>query len=125
MPVINAAPVIAALSIGPITCLRANPPVQNARGGFDDSPERKVILDPIQIHTLSGRDLLQVPEADRNTETIQIYTLVRLHVADDGLAADRICYNERVYRVIKSYNEDANGGVFIAYASLEEPGAKS
>lgn len=120
---INTSPLISALSIGPITCLRAVPPTQNAFGGFDPSPERKVILDPIQIHTLSGRDLLQVPEADRNKETIQLYTVVRLYVADDGQAADRVCYHDRIYRVIKVFNEDLNGGVFIAYASLEEPGA--
>jgi len=118
---INTAPLIFALSIGPITCLRALPPVQNALGGYDPTEPRKVILNPIQIHTLSGRDLLQVPEADRNTETIQIYTVERLFVADEGRAADRVCYNERTYRVIKVFNEDRNGGVFIAYATLEEP----
>ena len=59
--------------------------------------------------------------ADRSKETIQLYTLERLYVADGDKAADRVAYRDRTYRLVRVEDYDQQGEVWIALAQLEEP----
>lgn len=113
---------VQSFNIGPLDVIRSNPPAQNARGGFDPARTKTLKLNPIAVAPATGRVLDQVPEADRNTQLECFYTLVRLHVADDGRAADLICYQGRSFRVVDVRNLSLQGGVFIVVASLQEPG---
>jgi len=116
----NLAPVIRSQSVGPLTLYRAEPPSQNEFGGYDEAEPEELELDPVAVHTLGGRDLEQLPEADRNTETIQLHTLERLYVADGDKAADKVVYQDRTYRVIRVEDYSLAGGVWISLAALEE-----
>lgn len=114
---------ISNLNTGPVEVLRGLPPQQNEYGGWEKaSAQKRFTLQEATIHTLSGRALENFPEADRNTELVEVYTKERLHAADDGQAADRLCWHDRVYRVVKAFNERQAGNVYLAYAALEEPG---
>lgn len=118
MPTMDLSPVLDRLNVGPVTLHRYSPPVQNEYGGFTaDLTPTEVSLDPVIVHTVSGRDLDQVPEADRTKETIQVYSTVPLI---EG--TDRIAYQGRTFRIAKAFDESLNGGYFLAYATLEEPG---
>lgn len=114
------ASLISDCNLGPITVERRTSPIKNAFGGMDPSAAVNVIFDPITWHTLNGRDLLQVPEADRNTEIRQFYTVARLFVADGGQAADVVIDGGRRYRCIKVNNYDPQGAVFFTLAVLED-----
>jgi hypothetical protein len=111
---------IAQMSIGPLTVLRATAPTQNERGGFDPGDIEDGELNPVAVHTVSGRELEQVPEADRHRETIRVYTVERLHVTDDGQSSDRIVYDGRLYRVTASENYGPQGDVYMALAVLDD-----
>lgn len=124
-PVINAAPLIASLGrcVGPLTCKRAGVSEQNEFGGLEAPALYDVTLDPVAAHTVSGRELDQVPEADRNSEIVRFYTTVRLFVADEGKMADRIEYpagSGRTYRIVRVEDYAAQGGVYSAMGALEE-----
>ena len=116
----NLAPLLASFNVGPLVVHRVALPSQNARGGFDDAADGTFDLNPVCVHTLSGRDLEQVPEADRNRETIQIYSQVRMNVADEGTTADVVEYDCRRWRVFHVENNARQGGVYISYAVLED-----
>lgn len=116
----NLAPLVRATNVGPLVLYRAAPPVANAYGGFDASAPATLSLEPVTVHTASGRDLDQLPEADRTRETVQIHTLEALHVADGDQAADRLVYQARVYRVVHVEDYSRMGGVWISLGVLEE-----
>lgn len=109
----------------PVTLIRALAPVlDDATGVFEPTEPTESTLSPVVVHTVSGRDLAELPEASRTSETIQVYATERLFCADDGVQdADRIRYRGRTYRVAKTFDEAANGGGWFAYATLEEPAA--
>jgi hypothetical protein len=113
-------PLIESFNVGPLTVHRPAPPVQNDWGGYDEGVDVLVTVDPVSVHTLRGRDLWQVPEADRNREIIVLYTTARLYVADDGNVADRVDYQGHTYRVITVEDYDSNGGCYTARAALED-----
>lgn len=106
--------------VGPLTVERRVTPTQNAFGGYTDAVATQVILNPVAAHNVVGRDLEQVPEADRNTEIVQFYTKVRLFVADGGQVADIVTYNDRRFRIIKVRDFDLQGGIYCAFGALEE-----
>ena len=117
----NLSSLVRSQNVGPLTVYRADPPVQNEYGGFDEAAPVEVELDPVAVHTAGGRDLEQLPEADRSKETIQLYTLERLYVADGDKAADVVAYRDRTYRLVRIEDYDEQGEVWIALAQLEEP----
>lgn len=119
-PLINLLPLIVRENCGPLMAKRAAAPEQNDFGGFDEPANYDVMLNPVAVHTVSGRDLDQVPEADRTSETIRLYTLERLFVADGGKIADRIEYRGRMFRVIRVEDYAQQGGAYSALAALEE-----
>jgi hypothetical protein len=107
-------------NVGPLTVARRDQPTRNVYGGYEQATSTQVTLDPVAAHNLEGRDLEQVPEADRNTEIVQFYSLVRLHAADGEQAADVITYRDRDFRIIKSMDYDLQGEVWISWGALVE-----
>ena len=108
-------------NVGPLTVERRDPPVANQFHGYDPAtPAEQIVLDEVAAHNVEGRDLLQVPEADRNTEVVQFYTKVRLHVADDGRIADIVNYRDRRYRIVRVRDFELQGEVYCAFGALEE-----
>jgi len=107
-------------NVGPLPVERRLPPVQNDFGGFDASAPVAFDLNPVAAHTLAGRDLLQVPEADRNSEITRFQAKVRLFVADGGQAPDVVTYRGRRWRIVRVDDYLLQGGVFIADGALED-----
>ena len=106
---------------GGIDILRSGPKVKNILTGvWEEQAPVSIHLEPVVVHNLSGRDLDQLPEADRNRETIEIYTKVRLYVSDGGFYTDRVVYRGRRFRVIQAMDYAIQGGCYITIASLED-----
>lgn len=105
---------------GGLTVRRAGQPVQNSFGEFVPAAETSILFNPISVHNLSGRDLDQLPEADRNSEAVRAYSLTRIFVADGGNAADILEYTGRDWRCTSSLNYEAQGGVWISTFTLED-----
>jgi hypothetical protein len=122
---IPAAACIAEFDSGPVEVRRYDAPTQNAFGGHDLAPKRTITLPSgeVTVAPASPRDMNQVPEADRNLESICVYSVVRLRVADEGFGADRVCWDDRIWRVVSVRNLETQGGAFISVAALEEPEA--
>ncbi len=112
--------VIDEFNIGPLNVERRGPRVKNATYGYDAAPATTVVLDPVSAHNVTGRDLEQVPEADRNSEVVQFYTKVRLFVADGGQSADVVTYNARRFRIIRVQDFALQAGVFCCFGALED-----
>jgi hypothetical protein len=117
----NVAQLVDVYNVGPLTVHRPGLPAQNAYGAFVAAADATLTLDPVAVHTVTGRDLEQLPDADRTRETIQIYTRERLYVADGGESADRVDYRGRSFRVIQVQDFELQGGAYIALAQLEDP----
>lgn len=107
-------------NVGPLEVERRNPPTQNEFGGYDAATASVVTLDPVAAHNTTGRDLDQVPEADRNSEVVQFYTRERLFVADGGRAADVVLYRDRKFRIIRVRDFEVQGGVYCAFGALQD-----
>jgi hypothetical protein len=112
---------VAHFNYGPLTVQRAGPPTLSALGAFQDATPVPVTLNPVGVHTLNGRELEQVPEADRLREHIKIYTKVRLYVADGDKVADRLEWRGRTYRVISVKDYELQAGAYLSIAVLEGP----
>lgn len=107
--------------LGPLVVERRAAPTRNAFGEMVQASPTLLRLRPWTAHTATGRTLLQVPEADRNSEVTQFYTgNVRLYVADAGREPDVIRYNDRRWRVVRVDNYAAQGRAFWALAVLIE-----
>lgn len=113
-------PLVHSQNVGPLVLRRAGPPTQTAHGDYTPAAETVLSLDPVAVHTLAGRDLEHVPEADRHREQIQLYTTVRLHCADGGQVADRVEYRGRTWRVTHADDYALQGAVWMAIATLED-----
>ena len=105
---------------GGLTVRRAAQPTQNEYGEYVSQPTTAVHIDPIAVHNLTGRDLEQLPEADRNREAIRVYTQVRLYVADGGNTADLVEYQGRVWRVTQVLDYSLQGRVYVSTATLQD-----
>ena len=121
MPVLSTvAGLVDSLNIGPLEVERRAPPTPNEFGGFDASPATVIRVNPIVAHNLEGRDLDQMPEAERTKETVEFYSRRRLFSTEDGQAADVVRYNGRKFRIVKTRNYDLQGEVFISIGQLED-----
>ena len=120
MDPLEVADLIDEFDIGPLIAENFPEPVQNQFGGFDAGTPVEVVLDPVAAHNLTGRDLDQVPEADRNSEIVQFYIKVRLFVADGGRAASVVNYRDRRYRVVTVRDFELQGEMFCAFGALED-----
>ena len=122
MPILpSVAVLITRFNIGPLTLQRRVAPVRNAFGAFNAQPAANIVLNPVAAHTVTGTELDQVPEADRNSEVVEFYTTLRLEVAQvPGQAVDVISYQGRQYRIIAAHDYDLQGSLFIGFGQLEE-----
>jgi len=116
--------------LGRLVVERRPPPLKTATGGFAPAAATCIKVSPWSAHNVSGRDLNQVPEADRNGEIVQFYSKDAswplgsnkgFKVADDGFAADIVVYQGRRYRVVTVRNFSAQGRAWCALGSLMEP----
>jgi len=105
---------------GGIVVARKGQPIVDVYFSASPAPEFLIPVKPCVVHVLSGRDLEQLALSNNNRETIQVYTRVRLYVADGGKDADIVIYRGRRYKVIQVQDYFLQGGVYISAASLED-----
>jgi hypothetical protein len=105
-----------------VTLLRAPAPLQNESGVFEAQDATPSSISVV-LHPLDGERLEQVPEADRVESMIELYATEALYVTRGSRSADRVVYESETYRVVHVDPQRA-GGVWLAYASLEEPEAE-
>lgn len=108
-------------NMGPLTVHRPSAsPAINEYGGYDAPADATFNLDPVTVYPATPRQLEQLPEADRNSQTIALVATERLYAADGGKLADRVVYRSRTYRVVAVEDHELAGGVYLALAQLEE-----
>lgn len=105
---------------GGLFVLRAAQAVQNSYGEWVAQAEVPILFRPIAVHNYSGRDLLLLPEADRNAETIRVYTWSRLHAQDGGQAADILMYRGRRWKITQALDYELQGEVYISTGTLQD-----
>jgi hypothetical protein len=91
---------------------------QDQYGRFPSNPSADFTVAPIMVHEASGRDLQQLPEADRQVETIKVYTKVRLY-CDTGLQ-DFIAYRSRLWKITRVEDYSIQGNGYVCLAQLKE-----
>jgi len=111
---------VARFDVGPLSLWRAAAPTLNAYGERVAAAPTSTSLSPVAVHTVTGAELEQLPEADRHRETIRLYTTERLRATEDGNAADRVVYDGSTYRVVVAENYGPQGDVYAALAVLED-----
>jgi hypothetical protein len=105
--------------LGSLVVERRVAPTRNSRGGMDQATATLLSIRPWSAHTVGGRQLLDVPEADRNKEVSAFYVQnVPLRVADDNYAADVVRYDSRRWRVVTVNRYGAQGRVWFCAAVL-------
>jgi hypothetical protein len=113
--------------LGPLEIERRGVPVKNEWGEYEPAAAVPLFLSPWTAHNVSGRDLDQVPEADRNSEIVQFYArdgsfpgAPGFKVADDSSAADIVLYKGRRFRIVTVRDFSAQGRVWCAMGALVE-----
>jgi len=105
-------------------------PVKNSMHAYVPQTAVPFTVNPVAAHNVTGRDLDFLPEADRNTETVQFYArdgsfpggVARgWKISDDGFDADVVHYNGRIFRVVQVRNFSVQGRVWCAIGQLMEP----
>lgn len=108
-------------ALGPLKIERRASPVRNAFGEMVRASPTFIRATPWTAHTATGRVLQQLPEADRNTETIEVYTRnVRLYVADASREPDFVHYQGRRWRMTTINNFSKQGRVYFGLAVLAD-----
>jgi hypothetical protein len=106
-------------ALGPLKIERRLAPVLDTFGEWVESAPTFIRVSPWTAHTASGRNLLQVPEADRNSEVIEVYVKrVPLYVADSSRSPDVVHYEGRRFRVVSCFRFAQQGGTYFALAVL-------
>jgi hypothetical protein len=106
-------------ALGPLKVERRLAAVLNEFGERVSPAPTFLRVRPWTAHTASGRNLLQVPEADRNSEVIEVYVRnVRLYVADSSRSPDVVHYEGRRFRVVTVNRFAKQGNVYFALAVL-------
>ena len=119
-------------NLGPLTVERMGPRILTSTFGYDAGSVIALTINPVAYHNVTGRDLDQVPEADRNSEVVQFYARdgsfpagqLGWRVADDGSQADVILLGSRRYRVVTVRNFSDQGRVWCAWGALEDKQAR-
>lgn len=101
-------------NVGPLTLNRPAASTKDAFGTWQDGAETPIVIDPVAVHTVTGRDLEQLAEADRQRETVQVYARVELK------NRDRIVYQGRSFRLTQAQDYQKQGAVWIALGQLVE-----
>jgi hypothetical protein len=120
MPLLPVADIINEFNVGPVRIDRYAPPTQNQYGEWVEASPTTIYVNPCAIHNLSGRSMNEQPEADRNQETIEVYTKIRLFSAEDNRAPDVVHYQGRTYTVETTMNYGLQGGCYMSIATLED-----
>jgi hypothetical protein len=100
---------------GGLTVNRTSAAVQNSRGGWDRPPPLAVHYDPIAVHNISGKALLQVSEAQRTSAAVQLYTQAPIY------KGDVLVYNGVLWLVLQVADYALQGGAYIGQATLQDP----
>lgn len=119
------------LNTGPVQIERQGDKVQDQYGGWQPGPITTFTVHPVSAHNATGRDLLQVPEADRNAEIVKLIAREGSfpsgvvggrgwRVADNGYQSDVAIYRGRRFRMISSRDFELQGAVWIGLAVLED-----
>jgi hypothetical protein len=117
--------IINRFNVGPLQMTRHPGRVKNERGAYEPVTPFVFEVNPVAAHTVDGRQLLQVPEADRNSEIVEFYARTssfpagqeaRFLVAD--ASSDVFLYLDRSYRFVGNHNYTPQGGVLIGFAAL-------
>ena len=120
MPILPVADLINEFNVGPIRIDRYSAPTVNQYGEWVSGSPTSFMVNPCAIHNSSGRSINSQPEADRNQETIEVYTKVRLYTAEDNQAPDVVHYQGRTYTVEQVMDYRLNGGCYMSIATLED-----
>jgi hypothetical protein len=122
LPVLKkVAGLIPSMSTGSVLVERKLQPTKDAYHQFKPDPAPQYILvRPVIVYQLSGKELSQLPEANYNRATIIVETLRRIFVADGQYDADVIIYKGLRYKVINVEDYEFQGAVWITTASLED-----
>lgn len=112
--------------LGPLVVERYTAPTLSATMGEFTLPAPTLLhIRPWTAHTASGRSLQQVPEADRGTETIEVYVkAVRLYCADGNRPPDVLRYLGSRWRIVVDNRYQPQGGaafVIAVLVSTQEP----
>lgn len=106
-------------ALGPLKIERGTAPTLNSKGEFVSAAPTIIRVTPWTAHTATGRNLQQVPEADRNSEVTEFYVQNRrLYVADGNRPPDILHYQGRRWRVVTVNRFGAQGRVWFALAVL-------
>lgn len=105
---------------GGLTILRAGQAVKNAFGEFVPAATSSILFNPIGAHNLTGKDLDELSEADRNSGAIRVYTIARIFVQDGGQAADLVQYQSRTWRCTQVLDYSLQGGIYISTFTLQD-----
>ena len=109
---------------GGIDVERRGIPVKDpATGAWATPPPTLIHIEPAVIHNLVGRDREQLPEADRQRESIEVYTSVQLYLSEGANYSDVIIYRGRKFRVVSVMDYVLQGAVYITLAALQDPQA--
>lgn len=111
---LDVAALVNEFNVGPLSLFRPGAATLNDFGETAEAAETEIPLDPVCAHTLSGRDLEQLPEADRQRESVQFYARVELR------NRDRIEYRGRSYRLTQAQDYQLQGACWIALGTLED-----
>lgn len=102
--------------LGALIIERRAAPTRDAFGEFVPGALTLVRASPWTAHTATGRNLLQLREADRTSETIEVYLRSRLYVADGGREPDVVRYRGARYRVVIVNDFAVQGRAYFAMA---------
>jgi hypothetical protein len=91
-------------------------------GGVFTSPAPTLMhVRPWTAHTASGREILEVPEADRNKEATVFYVQnIPIYVADGNRQADVFRYQDRRWVASVVHRYGAQGRVWFAVCVLAD-----
>ena len=134
MPVLTqVASLVDTLATQPVQIERQGNKTQNQYGAWEPGPIVTFTVRPVVVHNASPRDLLEVPEADRNSEIIKVIAREGsfpasqesgFRVADNGYQSDIVIYRGRRFRMVGSRDFVEQGNVWIGLASLEDRQAR-
>ncbi len=113
---------------GGIRVERRNDATEDADGNQQIGTPRTFTIKPAVVHPARGRDLLLLPEGDRTTAAVVVFTKERLRTALEGTReeADVVLYSPgsdtgvRRYRVISAEDWTLQSGHIRSIAIKEE-----
>ena len=123
MPLLDMASLISDCNVGPLTITRRGVPTRNAYGEYVEAAAAPVILTKVAVHNVSGKDRSMLPEAVRNVESIEVYSLVQIYSGNDGQVADVLTYQGRTWVCVQTLDYMTNGGIFMSFFVLEDTNA--